>query len=200
MALAILDPARLVQVDDSGGSEHTSAGSFDRVAPRATILSTRNSPPSPAWDPGIPGCPDRIPGQSFTQAITCSETGEGSDRHQQCRIGHGRMSAVVSTRSRPVRSGHSPEQAGHGCHATGPLDRALADDCLHSPGIDGHRAPEVLEEARALLTDREYQKAATILEDALTGASPSDRGAMILLLRQSYQGLVRQAEAAGKAQ
>lgn len=59
-------------------------------------------------------------------------------------------------------------------------------------------APEVLERARALLAGREYQKAATILEDALPGSAPSDRGVMILLLRQSYRSLVSQAEAAGK--
>ena len=104
---------------------------------RATILSTRNSRLLPRGILAFPVARIGFPGQSFTQAITCSEAGEGSDRYQQCRIGPGRMSAVVSTRSRPVRSGHSPEQAGHGCHATGPLDRALADDCLHSPGIDG---------------------------------------------------------------
>lgn len=59
-------------------------------------------------------------------------------------------------------------------------------------------APEVLQQARELLDAHEYQKAATILEDALPGSALSDRGAMIVLLRQSYRSLVSQAEAAGK--
>ena len=60
-------------------------------------------------------------------------------------------------------------------------------------------APQVLEQARVLLAGHEYQKAATILEDALPGSSASDRGAMVVLLRQSYRNLINQAEAAGKS-
>ena len=60
-----------------------------------------------------------------------------------------------------------------------------------SIGAGAARCPEVLEQARALLAGREYQKAATILEDALPGSSATERpGAMIALLRQSYRGLV----------
>lgn len=60
-------------------------------------------------------------------------------------------------------------------------------------------ASEVLDQARTLLANRESQKAAAILEEALPGSTPTDRGDMVSLLRQAYQNLISQAEAAGKA-
>src|SRR5204862_6471065 len=68
-----------VQVDGTGGSEDTSAGCLDRVAPGDDPLEAHLPPP--------------------------------------------------------------PKQAGHGCHATGFLARALADAGLPSPGLDGCRRP-----------------------------------------------------------
>jgi len=60
-------------------------------------------------------------------------------------------------------------------------------------------ASEVLDQARTLLANRESQKAAAILEESLPGSTPTDRGDMVSLLRQAYQNLISQAEAAGKA-
>ena len=59
--------------------------------------------------------------------------------------------------------------------------------------------PDVLDQARTLLTKGEYQQAAAIIEDALPTSAPGDRGAMIDLLRQTYRNLISQAEAAGKS-
>ena len=49
------------------------------------------------------------------------------------------------------------------------------------------------------MANREYQKAAAVLEEGLPGSPPADRGEMIGLLRQAYQNLINQAEASGKA-
>ncbi|MGO9814622.1 MAG: peptidase MA family metallohydrolase [Isosphaeraceae bacterium] len=58
---------------------------------------------------------------------------------------------------------------------------------------------EILDQARTLVANREYQKAAALLEEGLPGSPPADRGDMIGLLRQAYQNLINQAEASGKA-
>ena len=60
-------------------------------------------------------------------------------------------------------------------------------------------ASEILDQARTLVANREYQKAAALLEEGLPGSPPADRGDMIGLLRQAYQNLINQAEASGKA-
>jgi len=60
-------------------------------------------------------------------------------------------------------------------------------------------ASEILDQARTLVANREYQKAAALLEEGLPGSPPADRGDMVGLLRQAYQNLISQAEAAGKA-
>ena len=60
-------------------------------------------------------------------------------------------------------------------------------------------ASEILDQARTLVANREYQKAAALLEEGLPGSPPADRGDMIGLLRQAYQNLIDQAEASGKA-
>ncbi len=60
-------------------------------------------------------------------------------------------------------------------------------------------ASEILDQARTLVANREYQKAAVLLEEGLPGSPPADRGDMIGLLRQAYQNLINQAEASGKA-
>jgi hypothetical protein len=60
-------------------------------------------------------------------------------------------------------------------------------------------ASEILDQARTLMANREYQEAAALLEEGLPGSPPADRGDMIGLLRQAYQNLISQAEASGKA-
>ena len=60
-------------------------------------------------------------------------------------------------------------------------------------------ASEILDQARTLVANREYQKATALLEEGLPGSPPADRGDMISLLRQAYQNLISQAEASGKA-
>src|SRR5271157_5890730 len=60
-------------------------------------------------------------------------------------------------------------------------------------------ASEILDQARTLVANREYQKAAAMLEEGLPGSPPADRGDMVGLLRQAYQNLISQAEAAGNA-
>jgi len=60
-------------------------------------------------------------------------------------------------------------------------------------------ASEILDQARTLVANREYQKAAAMLEEGLPGSPLADRGDMVGLLRQAYQNLISQAEAAGKA-
>src|SRR3954452_968334 len=59
--------------------------------------------------------------------------------------------------------------------------------CLPA-GSMGADDPDVLGRAKTPLGARDYQQAATILEDALAGASAAERPAMIALLRQSYRG------------
>ena len=59
--------------------------------------------------------------------------------------------------------------------------------------------PEVLEQARLLVANHEYQKAATVLEEGLPGSAAADRAGMVSLLRQTYQNLIMQADTAGKA-
>jgi hypothetical protein len=60
-------------------------------------------------------------------------------------------------------------------------------------------ASEILEQARTLVANREYQKAAAVLEEGLLGSTTADRGEMVGLLRQAYQNLMKQAEASGKS-
>ena len=57
---------------------------------------------------------------------------------------------------------------------------------------------EILAQARELVASREYQKAATILEEGLPESSAADRAQMVALLRQTYHNLIKQAETAGK--
>ena len=61
------------------------------------------------------------------------------------------------------------------------------------------RRADAIAEARALLASHAPQKAATLLEDALAEAGPTDRAAIVELLRQSYRDLIAQSEAAGKS-
>ena len=60
-------------------------------------------------------------------------------------------------------------------------------------------SPVALERARILITGSEYGKAAAVLEEGLETASPSEKPALVGLLRQSYRSLIDQAEAAGKS-
>ena len=60
-------------------------------------------------------------------------------------------------------------------------------------------ASEILDQARTLVAKHEYQKAAAMLEEGLPGSTAADRGDMVGLLRQTYQNLISQAEASGKA-
>ena len=59
-------------------------------------------------------------------------------------------------------------------------------------------ASEILDQARSLVANREYQKAAAMLEEVLPGSTAADRGELIGLLRQAYQNLISQAEVSGK--
>jgi hypothetical protein len=67
------------------------------------------------------------------------------------------------------------------------------------PASAGSGAADAVNEARALLARRDYQKATTVLEEALMEARPSDRAAIIELLRQSYRELIARAESSGKS-
>ena len=58
---------------------------------------------------------------------------------------------------------------------------------------------EILDHAKALVANQEYQMAATMLEEGLLGSTAADRREMVGLLRQTYQKLIRQAEASGNA-
>jgi hypothetical protein len=58
---------------------------------------------------------------------------------------------------------------------------------------------QIVTQAKSLMANGDYAKAVNVLEDALAEAGPSDRPAMIDLLRQSYRNLISQAEAAGRA-
>ena len=60
-------------------------------------------------------------------------------------------------------------------------------------------SPVALERARILIAGSEHEKAAAVLEEAIETASPSDKPALVGLLRQSYRSLIDQAEAAGKS-
>ena len=65
--------------------------------------------------------------------------------------------------------------------------------------LEPDRRGDAIAEARALLASHAPQKAATLLEDALAEAGPTDRAAIVELLRQSYRDLIAQSEAAGKS-
>ncbi len=60
-------------------------------------------------------------------------------------------------------------------------------------------ASEILDQARTLVANREYQKSAAVLEEGLSAATAAERGEMVGLLRQVYRNLINQAEASGKA-
>ena len=60
-------------------------------------------------------------------------------------------------------------------------------------------ASEILDKARTLVANREYQKAAAVLEEGLPASTADDRGEMVGLLRQAYQNLIKQAEASGNS-
>ena len=177
-------------------------------SPRATILSTHISRLLPAWDHGIPGCPSCLPWPEPSLRPSPAPR-QVRDRTGISTVGSvsGQVSGIFSLRSWPVPFRPSPEQAGHGCHATGPLDRTLADDSLSSQGIDGAgplaSAADVLEQARALLAGREYQKAATILEDAAARSSSErprrhDCPASPVLSKPGQSGRGRRQDARGR--
>ncbi len=60
-------------------------------------------------------------------------------------------------------------------------------------------ASEVIDQAKALVANHEYQKAAETLEEGLPTSTAAERDEMVGLLRQTYQNLIRQCEDAGKA-
>jgi hypothetical protein len=64
--------------------------------------------------------------------------------------------------------------------------------------LSAEHGPTAIDEARNLAASHQFEKAAILLEEALPTAPEQDRPKIIALLRQTYQNLIRQAEASGK--
>jgi hypothetical protein len=64
------------------------------------------------------------------------------------------------------------------------------------PTIAG--TPEAISQARDLLSRNDARGALALLEEALPGVTPADRGALLALLREVYETALRQAEADGR--
>src|SRR5579859_6613597 len=75
---------------------------------------------------------------------------------------------------------------------------ALVAGCLTLCSAAWAQAPAAFEQARALLQRNDGAGAATLLEDALSEASETDRRAILDALRTAYDLAAKQAEAAGQ--
>ena len=88
------------------------------------------------------------------------------------------------------------------CHASGCLHDHCVSLCCHRIGGSRKRPCERRSRydraARRLLDAKDYASAATLLEDLLLESGAKERTEILGMLKQSYEVLAREAEAAGR--